>query len=179
MTPKDVAIIFFAGHGAQDPGGNFHLVPVDVNLKDPEGTCISGEFLKKTLGNMPGRLVAMLDACHSGASALGSMPAKGPARVATDDLVRDLVTDDYGVVVMCSSMGHEYSLESTGTKHGFFTLGLVEGLSGKADFNRDRVIHIHEVDAYAFLRVRQLSRGQQNPVTGRPPTIRSFPLARY
>jgi hypothetical protein len=122
----------------------------------------------------------MLDACHSGSAALGAMPGrKRPPRQATDDLVRDLVTDDYGVVVMCSSMGHEYSIESTDTKHGFFTLGLVEGLSGKAGFNKDRLIHIHEVDAYAFRRVRELSDGQQNPVTGRPPTIRSFPLARY
>ncbi len=179
MTARDVGVIFFAGHGAQDPGGNFHLVPVDVNPDDPAGSCISGESLKKALADMPGRLVAMLDACHSGASALGPAAAKGPARPTTDDLVRDLVTDDYGVVVMCSSLGHEYSLESTGTRHGFFTLGLVEGLSGKADFNRDRVIYLHEVDAYALLRVRQLSGGQQNPVTGRPPTIRSFPLARY
>ncbi|HYT90993.1 MAG TPA: caspase family protein [Gemmataceae bacterium] len=179
MTAKDVGIIFFAGHGTQDPEGGFHLIPVDVNLKDPEGTCVSGELLKKTLGDMPGRLVAMLDACHSGASALGTAPPKRPGKVVTDDLVRDLITDDYGVVVMCSSQGHEYSLESGATKHGFFTLGLVEGLTGKADFNRDRVLHIHEVDAYALLRVRQLSGGRQNPVTGRPPTIRSFPLAGY
>ena len=48
-----------------------------------------------------------------------------------------------------------------------------------ADFNRDRVIHLHEVDRYAFYRVRQLSGGMQTPVTGRPSTIRSFPLARY
>jgi WD40 repeat protein len=179
MTARDVGIIFFAGHGAQDPEGNFHLVPVDVDPKDPRGTCIAGELLKQKLGDMPGRLIAMLDACHSGASAEGKMPGKRPARQATDDLVRDLVTDDYGVIVMCSSLGHEYSLESTETGHGFFTLGLVEGLNGKADLNDDRVIHIHEVDAYAFVRVRGLSRGQQNPVTGRPPNIRSFPLARY
>ncbi|MCI0463352.1 MAG: caspase family protein [Gemmataceae bacterium] len=181
MTAKDVGVVFFAGHGTQDPRGNFHLVPVDFNPSDPGGTCVAGDLLKKALGNMPGRLIAMFDACHSGAAALGkaSPGKKRPPRKGTDDLARDLVTDDYGVVVMCSSQGHESSLESSLTEHGFFTLGVVEALGGKADFNRDRIIHIHELDAYAFLRVRQLSRGQQNPVTGRPPTIRSFPLGRF
>ena len=41
--------------------------------------------------------------------------------------------NEYGVVVMCSSLGSEYSLESSETKAGFFTLAIVEGLGGKAD----------------------------------------------
>jgi hypothetical protein len=39
-------------------------------------------------------------------------------------------------------------------------------------------MYIHELDAYALLRVRQLSRGLQTPVTGKPDSIRSFPPAR-
>ena len=35
-----------------------------------------------------------------------------------------------------------------------------------------------EMDLYAARRVRELSEGKQNPVTGRPPTIRSFPIAK-
>jgi WD40 repeat protein len=177
MTAQDVGIIFFAGHGTQDPLGRFYLVPVDINPRDPAGTCISGDAIKRTLENMPGKLVAMLDACHSGAVATPGLFGRRPARA--DNLARDLVTDDYGVVVMCSSLGREYSMESPATKHGFFTLGVVEALSGRADFNHDRVIHIHEMDFYATLRVRQLSGGRQNPVTGRPATIRSFPLTRF
>jgi hypothetical protein len=69
-------------------------------------------------------------------------------------------------------------MESTGVGHGFFTLSLVEALSGRADFNNDGYIYIHEMDRYALGRVRQLSMGLQNPVTGRPPNIRSFPLAK-
>jgi len=37
-----------------------------------------------------------------------------------DDLVRDLATDDYGVVVMCSAMAREYALESNEHRHGYF-----------------------------------------------------------
>ena len=93
--------------------------------------------------------------------------------------MRDLVTEDYGVIVMCSSLGREYSIESSEVKHGFFTLAVVEGLSGKADFNQDRIVHFSELDGYACDRVRELSEGLQNPVTAKPPTVRSFPLAKH
>jgi hypothetical protein len=172
MTPLDVGIVFFSGHGAKDEAGNFYLVPVDVAPEDAARTCVNGETLKQALTDMPGRLVAILDCCHSGTAAESFRPGRA------DNLARDLVTDDCGVVVMCASLGREYAMESEQTRAGFFTLSLVEGLSGRADFNKDRVIHLHELDVYAALRVRELSRGQQNPLTGRPPTVRSFPLAR-
>ena len=42
---------------------------------------------------MPGRVLTLLDACHAGASG-GDKRRDGTSL--TDDLVRDLVTDDYG-----------------------------------------------------------------------------------
>jgi WD40 repeat protein len=174
MTSQDVGILFFSGHGDRDKQGNFYLVPVDVNLKDIAGSCVSGDYLKKSLGEMPGRMIAVLDACHSGAAG-GARRAERPL---ADDLVRDLITEDYGIVVLSSSLGREYSLESPSIKHGFFTLALVEGLSGKADFNGDGLIHLSEVDAYAGPRVKEMTYGMQNPVMAKPATIRSFPLAK-
>ena len=178
MTPNDVGVFFFSGHGMRDRQGRFFLVPVDVNLDDPTGSCVSGEEFKTSLANMPGRLLAILDACHSGAAA-GTAPGKQAQLPSArpDNLVRDLVTDDYGVVVMCSSLGREYSMESSTTKAGFFTLGLTEGLSGLADFNKDGFVFIHELDTYSTMRVRELSHGRQNPTFGRPPTVRPFPLS--
>lgn len=184
MTQRDVAIVFLAGHGSRDPRGQFHFIPVDVKIDDPDGTCVSGAVLKKSLYNMPGRVVAMLDACHSGTTAdeqkkdQKKVAADKAKKAAADGLVRDLVSEEYGVVTMCSSLGREYSLESKSVGHGFFTLSLVEALTGRADFNNDGYVYIHELDFYAFNRVRQLSQGQQNPTTGRPPNIRSFPLAK-
>ena len=67
MTTKDVGIVFFSGHGGRDDDTDkFYLIPVDVG-PDLENTCLSGEELKSRLEDMPGRLVAVLDACHSGA----------------------------------------------------------------------------------------------------------------
>ncbi|HVL12316.1 MAG TPA: caspase family protein [Gemmata sp.] len=171
MTPKDVGVFFFSGHGGRDDDtGKFYLIPVDVG-RDLDRTCLSGEELKGRLEDMPGRLVAILDACHS-----GSVTEIRPARA--DNLVRDLMTDDYGVVVLASSLGRECSLESPLTKAGFYTLGLTEGMVGRADFNRDGVVYLNELEYYAARRVQQLSGGEQNPTMGRPPTIRPFAISR-
>ncbi|MBL8797623.1 MAG: caspase family protein [Planctomycetia bacterium] len=175
MTGQDVGVFFFSGHGARGGDGPVYLVPVDSDANNTIASCVSGDRVKQALAEMPGRLIALLDACHSGAAAES---AKRPARSLTDDLVRDLVTEDYGVIVMCSSLGREYSLESSSVKAGFFTHALVEGLTGKADTNRDGSIFLGELDLYASRQVRLLSKGQQNPVTAKPPHIRSFVLAK-
>jgi WD40 repeat protein len=175
MTSQDVGIFFFAGHGDRDQRGTFYLVPADVNLKDPYPSCVSGDYLKAKLADMPGRVIAVLDACHSGAAAEG--PRKG-RRTQADDLVRDLISEDYGIIVLSSSLGNEYSMESPTVKGGFFTMTLVEGLSGKADLNHDGVIYLNELEKYTSQRVSSLSEGRQHPIMAKPPTIRMFPLAK-
>src|SRR5262249_27586635 len=111
------------------------------------------------------------DACHSGATTSSS-------KSIVDDLVRDLVTEDFGIAVISSSQGSEYSLESPLTGHGFFTLALIEALKGKADYNADQYVYLHEIVYYTMIRVRELSRGEQNPSSGRPANLRSFPLGK-
>jgi DNA-directed RNA polymerase specialized sigma24 family protein len=48
----------------------------------------------------------------------------------------------------------------------------------KADYNQDGVVYFHELDGYVTERVKELSKGQQHPVTARPTSIRSFPLSK-
>src|SRR5262249_50430037 len=103
MTSRDVGLVSFSGHGDRDERGNFYLIPGDVNARDLAGSCVSGEVLKKRLAAMPGRLVLLLDACHSGAAG-----AAQRRQGLTDDLVRDLISEEYGVVVLSSSRGDEY-----------------------------------------------------------------------
>jgi WD40 repeat protein len=175
MTQKDIAIVFFSGHGQQDNEGSLFLLPVDVDTTDLTTTALPEAQLKKALVGMPGRVIALLDACHAGA--VGGDRRKGLGGL-TDNLVRDLVTDDYGVIVMASSMGREFSLENNAKRQSNFTLALVEGLSGSADTNKDGAVYTNELDSYISDRVKELTKGQQHPVTAKPTSIRSFPLAR-
>ena len=44
--------------------------------------------------------------------------------------------------------------------------------------NKDGLVFVHELEAYAAARVAELSGGAQHPIAGRPPTIRLFPIAK-
>ncbi len=102
------------------------------------------------------------------------------AQVWADDLPScfGLIAARDGVIVMCSSLGRQFSMEDSDVGHGYFTYSIVQGLRGKADANADSFVYLHEADRYAAQVVGRLSRGRQTPTTGRPPHIRSFPLAR-
>jgi hypothetical protein len=176
MTQNDVGVVFFSGHGQKDIEGSLYLLPVDVDPNDLLTTAMPRVVFMNALAGMPGRIITVLDACHAGAID-GDRPKEGPGGL-TDDLVRDLVTDDYGVIVMASSTGRESSLESNAQRQSYFTYALTEGLTGKADLNRDGVVYLNELDTYVTDRVKELTQGQQHPVTAKPTSIRSFPLAK-
>lgn len=171
MTAQDVGIVSFSGHGTRDKDNRFYLVSQDFNPEDTTHTCFSGAEFKARLDNMPGRLITILDACHSGDVAERVSPAS------SDSLVQDLSSEDSGVIVMCASLGRELSHESSLTKAGFFTLALVEGLEGHADVDEDGVIMINELDMYATYRVNQISQGTQHSSTNMPAGMRPFALA--
>lgn len=172
MTPQDVAVFSFSGHGARAPDGRFFFIPVDVDVENVVKTCVSGDELKDALAAVPGRIITVLDACHSGAAARDRRDVPPTA-----DLVRDLVTDDYGVIALCSSLGREYSLEGPDVEAGYFTYALIEGLAGDADANKDGIVSLTELERFTTSRVSELTKGKQHPVMGHPATMRSFPLA--
>lgn len=174
VKSHDVAIIFYAGHGHKDQDGRFFLLSVDMDPSRLAETAVTGEELKKQLSDLPGRVLLMLDACHAGA--IGAKIKNAAA--GTDDLARELADEDCGVVMMCAAMGKEESREDDAVKHGFFTLALIEGLSGKADYDKDGFIHLTELDLYIGNRVVSLSKDLQHPVVAKPTTIRSFALAK-
>ena len=79
---------------------------------------------------------------------------------------------------MASATKDEYALENPAWGHGAFTKALVEGLEGRADSNKDGLVEFNELDTYVTDRVKELTGGKQHPVTAKPTSIRSFPLAR-
>jgi uncharacterized caspase-like protein len=165
MKPHDLAVIFYAGHGEADARKQFFLLPQDVDVGNLAATGVSGEVLKQHLADLPGKVLLLLDACHSGA--IGRV---------VNDLARDLAGEDSGVVVMCAALGDEKAGEADG--HGFFCKALIEALTGKAAKNpRDGCVYLHHLEVYVTDRVMELSKDEQHATTAKP-TMRPLPLAR-
>lgn len=81
-----------------------------------------------------------------------------------------------GLVVMCGASKEQEAAEEDG--HGFFTQALVEGLSGKADYDGDGLVELDELKLYVTKRVRALSGDTQVPTLGILTTVTSFVLSR-
>ena len=101
-TQHDAVMIFFAGHGTRDAQTNFYFLPVEADLEDLASTGLSEGDFKAQVKGLPGRVILLLDACHSGALIENrGRGGDGP----TDGLYRDLTSNEYGLVMMCSSKG--------------------------------------------------------------------------
>jgi uncharacterized caspase-like protein len=177
-TQRDAVVIFFAGHGKRDDQANFFFLPVEVDLEDLAATGLSEGDFKAAVKAMPGKVILMLDSCHSGALIENDKRSgDGP----TDKLYRDLTSNEYGLVMMCSSKGVELSGEgkdlNDGKGAGYFTQALVEGLEGKAPLT-DGAVYLKALDGYVTERVKALSGGKQHPLTKQPDTISNIPLTK-
>ncbi len=170
-TSKDVAIIFIAGHGLNDPAGIYYYLPVNIDLEKLKRTGVAFSDIKNTVSSLAGKAVLFVDTCHA-----GNVMGKRRAVADINAVVNELASAENGAVVFASSTGKQYSLENDAWGNGAFTKALVEGLSGKADYKPDGKITINELDLYLSERVKELTKGQQTPSTTKPETISDFPI---
>jgi uncharacterized caspase-like protein len=105
-----------------------------------------------------GRVLVLLDACHSGATTLDG--ASRPVDAA--DLRRELAAAN--VTVLTSSGGREPSLEDEAWQHGAFTRALLDALNDPAaDVDRIGLINANALAYYVARRVSSLTGGKQKP----------------
>ena len=174
VTQKDVAVLFFAGHGINDPSGVFYFLPVDVDLERLKRTGISQSDITSTVAAITGKVLVFIDACHSG-NLMGKTKRRGV--VVTSAVVNELASAETGAVVFSSSAGRQYSQENPEWGNGAFTKGVVEGIRGKADFKSTGRITVNMLDLYISERVKELTKGEQTPTTVKPPNVPDFPVA--
>jgi uncharacterized caspase-like protein len=78
----------------------------------------------------------------------------------TSAVVNELASAENGAVVFSSSAGRQYSQERPQWGNGAFPKGLVEGLTGKADYKSTGHITVNMLDLYVSERVKELTEGQ-------------------
>jgi uncharacterized caspase-like protein len=173
-TSKDVAVLFFAGHGINDPSGIFYFLPADADLERLKRTGLAQTDIVSTVATIAGKVLVFMDACHSG-NLMGKL--KRRAAVETTAVINELASAENGAVVFSSASGRQYALENTEWGNGAFTKGLVEGLMGKADYRGTGRITVNMLDLYISERVKELTKGEQTPTTVKPPNVPDFPVA--
>jgi hypothetical protein len=173
MTDLDTALIFVAGHGVNDSNGDLYFLTHESDVEALFETAVEATMFTDTIQRLPGRVIYMMDTCHSGNL---DFVRRGAARVDLNRHLQDLRAAT-GAVVFSSAMGSQYALESPVWGNGAFTLAMIEGLGGAADFDGDGAITVSELNAYVSTRVKALTNNRQTPILRLPDEVRDFPMA--
>lgn len=156
-SDQDVAVILFSSHGEMIDG-QFYLVPYGLDARTPtamETSAVSAdEFARKVKALAErGKVLLLLDACHSGAVGLGGNPDASA--------LRNAVNLD-NVTVLTSSRKDELSQESSAWNHGAFTQAFLDALNGGADPEGHGVISMPELARAMDKDLETLTKGKQH-----------------
>ncbi len=172
MKPEDVLVLFFSGHGVRerDKKGRtqYFYLPSGTTRSTVATRGLAWEDFSNEIKHVKaGRIILLLDACHSGDIGNG----------ASNEKVASSLAGQIGVV-FTSSSGNEYSYEDRSWGHGAFTRALLDGLRGAADFTADKTVDWSELQLYVGTAVRKMTRGGQNPMVPRLEQFANFDFVR-
>jgi hypothetical protein len=158
----DLAVIHFSGHGAL-VDGKLYLLPYEVDSRSNAGIKSDGlsiEDLRTELAELGqhGRVLVLLDACHSGATTTNGTP------LTMDSTILRTALAAANVSVLTSSSGPEVSYETPELQHGAFTRALLDAFDDpEADMNKNGLISTNGLAAYIAIRVPMLTDNKQHP----------------
>jgi WD40 repeat protein len=157
---QDVAVILISTHGALIKDDGFYLVPYGFDVATQRAMQITGVSLTEfanavTAVAEKGKVLLLLDACHSGAVGLGVSATN------LDAVLRNLVTRDT-VTVLTSSTKDELSMESAAWNHGAFTQAFLDALAGRARADDEGRISMPELAKAMDRDLDALTKGKQH-----------------
>jgi Caspase domain len=158
VTPDDLVIIAFSGHGYTDPKSRFYLLPSDSGMESTVSDAILPKFissdeLSQWLRDVDaGEMVMLIDACHSAASVPegfkpGPMGDRGLGQLAYDK----------GMQILAATQADDVALESEKLGQGLLTYALVQdGLKAHKAADAGKSITVKTWLHYAEKRVPEL-----------------------
>jgi hypothetical protein len=162
----DLVVIYYAGHGAPDPGrpDNLYLLPTDTDLDALASTGFPMWDVKTALRRQIAaeRVIVIADACHSAGTADGDTVG-GTDNNAIAGGFQDLFTPSRRLM-MTAADTNEFSLEDARWGgHGVFTHFLLDGLRGAGDLDSNGIVTFTELFQHVSGEVRGATNGRQNP----------------
>ena len=178
--PQDQVVVFFAGHGAPEPGreDDAFLLLHDTEIANMVGTAVSMKQLPGFLAwraGQTGRLLLLVDACHSGAITFPGDKARGVKDPKRAELVvtglQEVAKAQPGWGVISAASSDQYAYEAKAGcevggalyQGGLFTCRLLEALAGAADTDASGNITLHELYTHLRDKVSADSFEQQLP----------------
>jgi WD40 repeat protein len=154
--PRDIIVLFISGHGVSDEQGKFLFLPRDAVFQ-ADGTvrpsrAISNDELM-SIRDLPGQKLVFIDSCYSEGIA-GKRVRQGDSF----QLVNSL--QDAGMVIFTSSGQNEISMEWQDFGYSLFSYSLIQGLSGKADADKNGRVSLTELEGYVKTTVSGLNPRQ-------------------
>jgi WD40 repeat protein len=175
----DVGVVFLAGHGVTDPGGDYFYIPYNAELEDvagvllpARGSSVPDTEIYHTLKSLAGNALFFFDTCHAGKAA--GVSFRGSQDY--NKLINE-IAGSANAIVLASSTGAEQSQERDDWRHGAFTKALLEGMEGKGLHYTPGVVTIDELNLYVKERVKELTGGLQHPVDLKPREARNIAFA--
>lgn len=169
LSPSDVVVVYFSGHGtlARRPQGQLarYLVTSDASRADPAGSALSVDELDRLFAELPSRRkVLVLAACHSG-SGKSRLPEEVEAELQglKGEAPRPLSEVSRGVTTLSAAAWGQPAREDDGLRHDIYTHFLLEALVQKKDRNRDGAVSAEEAHDYARTRTYYFTHGRQTP----------------
>lgn len=172
----DISLVFFAGHGVTDLRRRFQLLPADADVDELDSTAVNGALLIQTLRATRGRVVAIIDACHSADTFMARSGGVLPINMTR--FSNDAATPDNGVMIFAASTARQFAFDAgSWGQNGVFTKALIEGLAGKADANGDGLVRTDELYRWTRSRVRELTKDRQDPIKHQSFSVQDFVFA--
>jgi WD40 repeat protein len=149
--PRDVVLLFLAGHGVSAQESKFFFLPRDASIStgktvDPS-RAISGDEIVSIL-DAPGNRLVFIDACQAGG-------------VDNDRMVRSLM--DTNAFVFAACRGNESSLELPNLGHGVFTYSIMDALKGAVQAQAAGNVSVISMSGFVSIDVPRRTANRQNP----------------
>ncbi|MEA3413653.1 MAG: SUMF1/EgtB/PvdO family nonheme iron enzyme [Pseudomonadota bacterium] len=166
----DLLVLYFAGHGMQDPDGHLCISFRDTDPDLLEATGIEARFVSRLMDNSRAkRQVVMLDCCYSGAFTHGANARdSGDAIMNTKDAFT--FQEEPGGkarVVIASCDRQQVSLEKpgegTGSDNAVFTEALIKALESGEAADEKGDVTVNSLYEYVYHRVTDITGNLQKP----------------